>query len=90
MKARILGVGMKVRTKGAFYGIEGVVTSIRRGYNIENHGTVEFRVTRKFPPRDFGQGTSGAARALFWSWVRVGDLEHFVFYGWPETLEVVR
>ena len=90
MKTKILGVGMTVRTKGRFYGLEGVVTRVRKGYDRENHGTVEFRVTRMFPPEKMGVGIIGVTRALFWSWVEVGSLEHFVFHEWWRDLEVVR
>lgn len=89
-KMKILGLGMKIRTKGRFRGLEGVVTRLRKGREPTSHGMVEFRVTRIDPPKEMGTGIIGVTRAMFWRWVVVGGYEHFKFRKWWRDLEVLR
>lgn len=70
--------GVKVRSKGDYEGLEGIVTSVRVPKNCtqENHGTIEFRVTKLTKPNCY-------------PWLTVGDTEHFTFYGWESFLEIL-
>lgn len=68
-------VGDKVKSIGFFAGLEGKVTEIIEGYDIEDHGCIEILVTK-------AEGRQ--------AYVGVGNLEHFTFFGWEQHLEVVR
>jgi hypothetical protein len=67
-------VGDKVRTIGFFAGIEGVVTEVSIGHDVEDHGGIEIRVTK----------SSGEQ-----SWIEIGSLEHFVHFGWEKHLQIL-
>lgn len=68
-------IGDKIRTIGYFSGIEGEVISMDLGYDIEDHGCIEIRVTKS---------SDSKFR------VEIGELEHFVHFGWKEHLEVIK
>jgi hypothetical protein len=69
-------IGSKVRTIGFNKGLIGIVTKVREGYDPQNHGTIEIRITENLKPKVF-------------SWLNVGDLEHFSFYQWNKDLEIL-
>lgn len=83
-RAEILGI-----TQGVFVGdivrvkescpigfLKGKVTRVNIGLDIYDHGYIEVEVIE----RDIKE----------WCWVNPGDLEHFVHFGWENTLEVVK
>lgn len=72
----MIKIGDVVRSKGYFSGLEGRVNRIIEGQDREWHGTVEIVVTKNTRPE-------------FWSWVSVGDLEHFCHFEWQEHLEII-
>ena len=76
MEKTIIKVGAMIRSKGYFSGLEGRVNRIIEGQDREWHGTVEITVTKNTRPE-------------FWSWVGVGDLEHFCHFEWEKDLEII-
>jgi preprotein translocase subunit YajC len=66
-----LQVGSTIRDIG---GIEGVILSIKKGSSVENHGTIEVRIT-KIPKQQ--------------KYVSVGDIEHYVHYDWQNYIRVI-
>lgn len=69
-------IGTKVKSKGSYAGLEGVVTKVVVGNTNEHHGYIEVQVTANTRPE-------------FWSWVNVGDEESFVYYRHEEYLEEI-
>lgn len=69
-------IGKKVKTKGYFAGLEGEVTGVGVGHTDEDHGFIRIRVTANTRPK-------------FWSWVRLGDEESFVYYRHEKHLEEI-
>ena len=69
-------IGSKVRTIGFNQGLIGIVTKVREGYDPQDHGTIEIRITENLKPKVF-------------SWLNTGDLEHFSFYRWNEDLVIL-
>lgn len=69
-------VGMRVKSKGTFDGLVGTITRIVPGESVEWHGTIEIVVEENNKPE-------------FWSWVNVGDLEHFCHFKWQEYLDII-
>jgi len=70
-------VGDMVETYGWFEGLTGVVTNVIKGYTKEKHGGIEFRITKVDP----GFPHVGD--------LKVGDLEHFVYYNWEADLRII-
>lgn len=65
-------IGDKVRTTYES-DVEGVVTNILTGKNIEDHGFVEIQVTKVHKS----------------SYLKVGDFEDYVHFGWNNSLEII-
>ena len=76
MKQQMIEVGSRVRAKGALQGLEGLIVRVREGTSRENHGTIEVKVTNISVPENY-------------SWLKVGDLEHFVHFEWQDALELI-
>ena len=69
-------IGTKIKTKGLHHGLEGIVTFFRVGYDCEDHGHIDIEVTANNRPE-------------FWSWVKVGDTETFVYFNHEQDLEEI-
>lgn len=70
--------GCKVVTVGRWAGLRGIVTRVKvpKNATVEDHGTIELRVTEVTDKEKY-------------SWLNVGDLEHFVFYRWEDSIKIV-
>lgn len=80
-KMQGISPGDKVRTKryGTFpVGLVGYVSRVVEGFDDEDHGTVEVKIT----------GLRGEARKYF-TWLKVGDKEHWCYTNWQDSLEIV-
>lgn len=67
-------LGDPVKTIGPFAGLTGIVTGLRAGHDIEDHGMVEVTlVTVDSDSYD----------------LEPGDKEHFVYYQWEQFLEII-
>lgn len=69
-------IGTKVKSKGYYAGLEGVVTKVVVGHTNEDHGYIEIQVTANTRPE-------------FWSWVSAGEEESFVYHRHEEHLEEI-
>jgi len=70
----MMKTGDKIRTIGYFEGIEGVVKEVFVGHDIEDHGGITIEVTKVTEK---------------YNYLKPGDEEHFVHFGWEEHLEVI-